>query len=103
MFLHVIISVLLLLVPGGQWWHCATSESLACCPVDVSCFLAPQGIFVVAVVLMYLYVFSPTIGKLNTMLRNARATLLLFPEEVVSGLPALRIFMKDFAKVSVPQ
>ena len=52
----------------------------------------------VAVVLSYFLVFSPTIKRLNTELMNTRAAVLLFPGEVVNGIPAIRNLMRDMSK-----
>lgn len=58
-----------------------------------------QGCFVVAVVLAYLAFFAPVVNHLNTDLATTRSSLLWFPDEVVSGVPALRALMKDLVKV----
>ena len=62
-----------------------------------------QIALVAALIAAYVLLFSPSITKLNTVLRNSRATLLQFPEEVISGVPAIRALVKELAKVSRQQ
>lgn len=58
-----------------------------------------QACFVVLVVLAYFLLFAPSVRRLNSELRNCRTALLLFPDEVVSGIPALRNLMKEMSKL----
>lgn len=57
-----------------------------------------QAAMVIGLVLVFVLVYRPLIRRLNRDLKNARATLLMFPDEVVSSVPAIRGLMKDFAR-----
>ena len=55
---------------------------------------------VLALFTIYVFVFAPAITILNAVLRNARGTLLQFPEDVITCIPSVRALVKDFAKAS---
>ncbi len=45
-----------------------------------------------------MFVFSPIIKELDHMLKRTRSMLLLFPDDVVSGVAAIKKLMQDFAR-----
>ena len=57
-----------------------------------------QTCFACAVVLTYLLFFSPSVHRLSVEMRNTRAVLLMFPDEIVSSIPAIRTLMKELYK-----
>jgi hypothetical protein len=62
-----------------------------------------QGCFVVATFFSFFLLFLPTIRKLNMTLKNARATLLVFPDELVFAIPAMRNLLKDISRTTQSQ
>lgn len=62
------------------------------------CVCMPQVAFSVAVVLAYYLFLAPVLRGLNKELQNTRSSMLLFPEEVVNGVPALKGMMREFAR-----
>ena len=64
------------------------------------CVGALQVALVIALTGVYGLVFSPSIKGLNVALRNSRATLLQFPEDVINGIPSIRALVKEFAKAN---
>ena len=65
-----------------------------------SVLLFLQVFLILALFAIYAFVFSPAIATLNAVLRNARGTLLQFPEDVITCIPSVRALVKDFAKAS---
>lgn len=62
------------------------------------CLLQVALCFVVF--LVYLFVFEPIIKLLNNGLKNARGTLLQFPEDIITSVPRIRALIKEFAKAN---
>jgi hypothetical protein len=48
--------------------------------------------------LSYLFLFVPMIGRLDAMLKRTRGMLLLFPDEVVTGVAAVKDLFSSYAK-----
>ena len=59
-----------------------------------------QGLFIAFVVLSYLALFAPTIRALNIVLKDARGTLLLLPDDIVANQPSIRNLMKEYARIA---
>jgi hypothetical protein len=57
-----------------------------------------QASFVAVMVLAYVGICLPTIRSLDRALKASRATLLLFPHDIVNSVPAIRNMMKQFAR-----
>ncbi len=57
-----------------------------------------QSWFIVIVAMLYAVVFSPIIRRLDLMLKRTRALLLLFPDDVVSGVAAIKRLMQEFSR-----
>jgi hypothetical protein len=57
-----------------------------------------QACFIMGVIVSYFVLFVPVIRALNTMLKHARQTLLLLPDEAVMGVVQIRTLMKEYAK-----
>jgi hypothetical protein len=66
--------------------------------ISAWCYPHLQALFVLAVVFCYFGLFVPTIKRLDVVLKTARATLLQFPDEVITGVPAVRHILKDLSK-----
>ena len=66
--------------------------------VPVAAVVCAQTCFACAVVLTYFLFFSPSVRRLNVEMRNTRAVLLMFPDEIVNGIPAIRTLMKELYK-----
>ena len=62
-----------------------------------------QVCLVFAVLFVYLCVFEPIIKLLNNGLKNARGTLLQFPEDIITSVPRIRALIKEFAKTNSSQ
>ena len=52
---------------------------------------------------IYFLVFEPTIRTLNAVLRNARSTVLQFPDDVINGIAPIRTLVREFAKAGQPK
>ena len=50
------------------------------------------------VVVCYVTMFAPMIAALDAMLKRTRGMLLLFPDEVVSGVSALKDLFSQYSK-----
>ena len=59
---------------------------------------ALQGLFMVAVMMVYLLVYRPIIRKMDATIKRSRSMLLLFPGEVVQSVAPIRDAMRDYAK-----
>jgi predicted RNA methylase len=57
-----------------------------------------QACFILGIILSYFVLFVPVIRALNVMLKHARQTLLLLPDEAVMGVMPIRNLMKEYAK-----
>ena len=57
-----------------------------------------QACFVLAIILTFIFLYLPTIRRLDAMLKTARSTLLLFPSDVVMAVPVIQAAMKTYAK-----
>ena len=54
----------------------------------------------ILLVLAYALFFSPALSQLNAELKNTQAAMLMFPEEVVNGIPAVKKVMRELTKGS---
>jgi len=59
---------------------------------------AIEACFVLAIILTFIFLYLPTIRRLDAMLKTARSTLLLFPSDVVMAVPVIQAAMKTYAK-----
>lgn len=57
-----------------------------------------QAMFVVAMVLAYVALYLPTIRALDRVMKASRATLIMFPEEIVNSVAPIRNLMKQFSR-----
>lgn len=48
-----------------------------------------QVVFVGLVLVAYFAVYAPTVRKLSTAIRNARVSILQYPERVIANTPAV--------------
>jgi len=62
------------------------------------CSLWVQGIYVAAVVVVYLALYRPLVHSMDVTIKRSRAMLLLFPGEVVHSVVAIRNTMAAYAK-----
>lgn len=72
-------------------WFCVITGGLRVC-------LHSQACFVVVVALSFVFLYLPMIRQLNAGLKRTRGMLLLFPSEVVMGVPAVKSMMQDYSK-----
>ncbi len=57
-----------------------------------------QGLFVAAVVAIYVTVYRPIIRKMDVTIKRSRSMLLLFPGDVVHSVAPIRDTMAAYAK-----
>ena len=57
-----------------------------------------QGVFIGAIVLLYVVIYLPIIHKMDVTIKRSRSMLLLFPGEVVHSVAAIRNTMASYAK-----
>jgi len=54
--------------------------------------------FILLVFLSFLFVYVPMIGRLDAMLKRTRNMLLLFPDEVIAGVAAVKELFSKYSK-----
>ena len=81
-------------------WHAAWAvsgliEFVRMC--DVAAGNMQVGL-VLGIILLYLSTFTRTISFLNKTLKSAKRNVLLFPEDVILGVPAVRALVREFTR-----
>ena len=56
-----------------------------------------QACFVLAVIGSYVLQYMPMLRRLNAMLKRTRGMLLLFPEDVMRNVDAIRAVIQDYS------
>lgn len=55
---------------------------------------------IAAIFIAYLCIYSPSITQLDMEMKRTRAMLLLFPENVIRGVPAIRSMIQQHSAAS---
>ncbi len=57
-----------------------------------------QIVFAVTVVSFYVLLFLRVIRKLDAMMKRTRAMLLLLPDEIITGIQAIRSLLNTYSR-----
>ena len=59
-----------------------------------------QAVVILGLLATMMFVFTPVIGKLNRMLKIGRGAVLLFPNDVINGVPRVRALVRGLTDQS---
>jgi hypothetical protein len=62
------------------------------------CVVAVQIVFAVTVVSVYVLLFLRVIRKLDAMMKRTRAMVLLLPDEIITGIQAIRTLLNTYSR-----